>query len=243
MIMDNGQLMEKFRHVSRDLQNNLQMASRLAANIAETGARGGQELGRHLELARECWDDFSGWVLISNLENIEEARANCVLGLVDSRSKATRSFKKWRSLLQSNGVKFDISRCESVAFDTYIPYFEQLLDLLIGNAIKYSASAGHVEVSAVRAPDSVVFMINSMGPLVSKAELAHLGTKSFRSEEAKKSKVSGQGYGLYNAVRIASFLGAQLGFNPDHKSTFELDGVRYANFSVRASFPVDLGSG
>lgn len=237
-MIDSGQLLERFRSLSREIQNGLQTAQKQLEPLK----RGGEalEAGRlagTLDDISEAWQDFSGWILISTLDDLGDARTNCAPGRVDLQSKITRSKIRRKNDLERNGIKIDTSGVESLVVETYIPYFEQLLDLLVGNATKYSPRAGAVEISCSRNKSGATIAIQSVGPIVLKHEAGQLGVAGFRAENAKKLSLTGQGYGLFNCLRLADLLNASLEFRPEARSIFELGGVQYANFTAVLSLP------
>jgi signal transduction histidine kinase len=185
----------------------------------------------------EAWQDFAGWILISTLDDLGDARANCAPGRVDLQSKITRSKIRQKNDRERNGITIDTSGVESLVIETYIPYFEQLLDLLFGNAIKYSPRAGTVDISCSRTKSGATIAIQSVGPIVLKHEAGQLGVAGFRAENAKKLSLTGQGYGLFNCLRLADLLNATLEFRAEARALFETGGVQYANFTAVLSLP------
>lgn len=225
-MIESNQFLERFRTLSRDIQNSLQNLQKQTEALKKSSTP--TEIDRlsiGISEVAEYWQDFSGWVLISTLEDAEEARKNCAPGRVDIQSKITRIKHKRRRDLASIGLKLDIKGVPSIVIDTYISYFEQLLDLLISNSIKYSPKAGTIEISASIHGDICKIYFSSLGPLVANHEKAFLGTKGFRSEAAKKLPLPGDGYGLFNVNRIAELIGASTSFNPQTRTTMEFCGV------------------
>lgn len=237
-MIDSGQLLERFRSLSREIQNGLQTAQKQLEPLKR-----GREAAEATRLAgtlngiSEAWQDFAGWVLISTLDDLGDARANCAPGRVDLQSKITRSKIRRKNDLERNGITVDTSGVESLVVETYIPYFEQLLDLLFGNAVKYSPRAGAVEISCCRSKGGATIAIQSVGPIVLRHEMGQLGEAGFRSENAKKLALTGQGYGLFNCRRLADLLNASLELRPEARPIFESGGVQYANFTAVLSLP------
>lgn len=237
-MIDSGQLMEKFRHLSRNIQLGLQSGQKHVEAWKRSGDA--SEIGKLevcLNQIADAWSDYSGWVLLSTLDDIEEARANCAPGLVDLRSKIFRSKSRRQGELSSSGVKVEMDDAQSFTVETYIAYFEQALDLILGNAIKYSTRGGVIEISAVKENTGARLMVQSIGPTVLRHEVERLGEKEFRSENAVKTAVPGQGYGLYNVKRIADLIGAKVQFKADQKVLVHSGGIPQSNFSVTLLIP------
>lgn len=240
-MIESNQFLERFRTLSRDIQNGLQNLQKHTEALKKCHSPADVErISVEISEVAEYWQDFAGWVLISTLEDAEEARKNCAPGRLDIQSKIMRLKHKRRRDLSSIGLKLDTKSVPSIVVETYIPYFEQLLDLLASNFIKYSPKGGDIEISANMQGDVCKICFSSMGPLVANHEKASLGTKGFRSEAAKKLPVTGDGYGLFNVVRIAELIGASVSFNPQTRTTMDFGGVAHANFEVTISIPIAL---
>ncbi len=236
--METGQLLERFRLLSRDIQNGLQASQRQIESLKGAPNKAGiDQLSETIEKISEAWQDFSGWILVSTIDDLSEARSNCAPGRVDISSKIYRSRMRRKNDLARMGIKIDSSDIEEIVIETFIPYFEQLLDLLFGNAIKYSPKAGHIEVSGSRSPTGATLSFKSVGPLCKKIESNQLGEKGFRSENAILTELSGQGYGLYNCKKLCELLGIAIEFRPDQKILYQSNGVSYANFQVILRIP------
>jgi signal transduction histidine kinase len=239
-VIDSGQLLERFRLLSREIQNGLQTAQKQIDSLKKSRSvsSDADKVSSTLADMSEAWLDFSGWVLISTLDDLNEARANSAPGRVDLQSKLNRSKIRRKNDTARNGVSVDVTGCESIVIETYIPYFEQMLDLIFGNAIKYSSKGGAIEVACSRSKlGGATISIRSIGPVVQKHEVSSLGGLGFRCEHAKKLPVTGQGYGLFNAKRLASLIGAEIDFRTDVRVLYEIGGVSFANFSVLISLP------
>jgi signal transduction histidine kinase len=237
-MIDNGQLLERFRALSREMQNGIQTLQKQVSGLDSLkNTRDLETLQKTLKDMSDAWSDYSGWILISTLEDLKDARQNCAPGRLDIQSKFTREKNRKHSVLATKGVKLDTSGTTSIIIETYIQYFEQLLDLLISNAIKYSPKAGTVIITTERRSDLVIVHISSVGPLVAKHEQSRLGEKEFRAETARNMDVSGQGYGLYNVVRISELLEIDVQFIPSQKILFNSSGISFADFTVKLTIP------
>ncbi|HQR86184.1 MAG: hypothetical protein B7Y59_02380 [Burkholderiales bacterium 35-55-47] len=240
-MIDPNQFLERFRTLQRDIQNSLQnLQKNTEAILLDKKLPEIEKILTGINEVTEYWQDFSGWVLISTLEDANEARKNCAPGRLDIASKIHRSKLKRRRDLTNSAIKIDTSNVSSIVIDTYIPYFEQLLDLIISNCIKYSPKGGSIEITTTLIGDSCKICFSSIGPLVANHEKPSLGFKGFRSEAAKKLAVTGDGFGLFNVKRIAELIGASTSFNPQTRTTMEFGGVPYANFEVTVSVPKTL---
>lgn len=239
-MMDTGQLLERFRLLSRDIQNGLQESQKKIEHLKISSKNGEvEQLSATIEKINDAWQDFSGWILVSTIDDLSEARNNCAPGRVDVASKIYRSRMRRKKDIERMGIKVDSGDTEEIIIETFIPYFEQLLDLLFYNAIKYSPKAGYIEFGCNRSSSGATITIKSLGPLCKKNESNQLGEKGFRSENAILTRLSGQGYGLYNCRRLCKLLGINMELKPDQKVSYELNQVSYANFQVILRVPLE----
>jgi signal transduction histidine kinase len=182
--------------------------------------------------------------LISTLDDLSEAKENCAPGLISFKSKLQRLQKINRRTLGHKNIKsrdpFTIGSSDDFSVTTYIPYFEQLLDLLFQNSIKYSPVAGNIEIEISKVTTGVRLELISIGPTLSKLELARLGEKGFRGEYALKTEVMGSGFGIHNAFRLAALLNARLSFSPNSVPNYHVGGIPYSPFSASIIFPFDV---
>lgn len=85
----------------------------------------------------------------------------------------------------------------------------RVLDNLVSNAIKYS-NAGPIFVDAINDERHATVTVRDSGPGISISDQAHLFEPFFRSSEARKLGIGGNGLGLAIASRIAAGLGGSL---------------------------------
>ena len=71
----------------------------------------------------------------------------------------------------------------------------QMLDNLIGNAIKYTSKGGDVTIEMEAQPDEVIFRITDTGPGIPPADQPHIFEKFYRASNVPKG-VGGSGLGL-----------------------------------------------
>src|SRR5690606_4390292 len=107
-----------------------------------------------------------------------------------------------------------------VAVSTYITFFEQLLNLIFQNSLKYSPAGSTINDTTSNKNDSILLEISSSGPVVESTEIKSLTTKGFRADAAISSNIPGEGYGLYNCKRIAELLNIGMSFKSDSASKY-----------------------
>lgn len=240
-MLDSNQFLEKFRPLSREIQLGLQESSKLLSKL-KNGEQATEyiKLEKIIERINNDWSDFSYWVLISTLDDLNEAKKNCAPGFIDIRSKVIRSKTKSLSKADQHGVKINNSSVGEATITTYIPYFEQLLDLIFLNAVKYSPRNLEVNVSAAWKAGSLHLSVASIGPLIHKQEVQFIGNLKFRAENAIKTQKPGDGHGLFNAKKLAELLKIKIEFSASQKNKFEYGGIEHGEFCVNLIIPPNI---
>lgn len=239
-------LMERYRSVSRIIQNDIQICSKTVNNILLREKPESNQIPdikrvmEHLDNMNDAWSSFSSWMLVVTLDDLDEARINCTHGLIDVKSKITRSNKKIHRELSQKNIKINIEKNTDIVIPTYIPYFEQLLDLIIGNAVKYSNKGGEINIRYHRNKSNVSIIISSLGPMVEKFEVPFLCNDGYRGDKAKKTNELGYGKGLFIANKICNLIYAKLNFFTNSNSSFQIGNVPYSNFEVELILPDEL---
>lgn len=86
----------------------------------------------------------------------------------------------------------------------------ELLHILVDNACKYSAAGTPIEIRVDGGDDAVTVQVTDHGCGITGADLPHLFTPFFRSEETRRRGIEGAGLGLSIARRLAHLFGGDL---------------------------------
>jgi signal transduction histidine kinase len=99
---------------------------------------------------------------------------------------------------------------------------EQVLNNLIGNAIKYSPEGSEVTVSARREGDAVLITVRDQGIGISKEDQDRLFDRFYRASPERRGGATGLGLGLYVTRRVVEAHGGTVGVEsePGEGSTF-----------------------
>ena len=86
----------------------------------------------------------------------------------------------------------------------------RVLDNLLGNAIKYTAEGGRIEVNAGQGatPKFVRITVRDTGSGISPNDLPHVFERGYRGQTAD---IEGRGLGLYIASKLTALLGGTIG--------------------------------
>ena len=110
-----------------------------------------------------------------------------------------------QSLTDKHVIVLDVSDSE-LEGECDCDRIAQVLDNLIGNAIKYSPAGGMVSVTVRRSGDEVMIAVRDQGLGISKAEIDHL----FRPYARAHREIKGLGLGLYISKAIVEAHGGQI---------------------------------
>lgn len=98
----------------------------------------------------------------------------------------------------------------------------QVIDNLLGNAIKYSPEGGNIEVGGVDRGNDVVVYVRDEGVGLTEADQERVFERFYRVDSALSRKTQGTGLGLYLAKAIVEAHGGTIGVDsqPGQGSTF-----------------------
>ncbi len=90
---------------------------------------------------------------------------------------------------------------------------EQVLNNLIGNAIKYSPAGGSIRVSGRVLPDTLEITVSDEGIGIPLEEQSRIFERFYRMDDALSRRTQGSGLGLYIAKAIVEAHGGRIGVN------------------------------
>ncbi|GAA5035530.1 sensor histidine kinase [Microbacterium fluvii] len=105
-------------------------------------------------------------------------------------------------------LEADLGRDLLVGGDAF--RLRQVVDNLVGNAVKYTPRGGHVSVDAQHVGDKVRILIDDSGIGISRDDLPHVFDRYFRAKTARDSGISGTGLGMAIAREIVEQHGGRL---------------------------------
>ncbi len=114
--------------------------------------------------------------------------------------------------------------------------FEMLPFILLENAVKYSTNSQTITVKFdEKLNDYLTVSVSSYGPHVQDSELSKVFDRGFRSKYAEKSKVDGEGLGLFYVKLLCDLYGINIEVSSDQRQT-QLGDSCYSNFNVTLFF-------
>ncbi len=106
-----------------------------------------------------------------------------------------------------DGVSLDIVAQEGPEVRADSGRIQQVLDNLISNAVKFSATGGRVEVRATTTTSEWRIDVADTGMGIPASDVDHLFDRFFRASNARETRVPGSGLGLPTAKAITELHG------------------------------------
>ncbi|MGD6830866.1 sensor histidine kinase [Sutcliffiella halmapala] len=110
--------------------------------------------------------------------------------------------KKFTLLHPEFSFTFENSLKEDIMIQMADRHFEQLLIILLDNAVKYSKESTKVEIIAEKKADKFICHIKDYGIGIPKEDLKKIFNRFYRVDKARSREKGGQGLGLSIAKRI-----------------------------------------
>ncbi len=116
--------------------------------------------------------------------------------------------EKWQPYLQEKNMVMRSQIPSGTILNIDVALLNIILDNLLGNAIKYGHTGGHVD--CVWQPENATLTIRDDGPGISTAHLPRLFDRFYRADDARSAAVPGAGLGLSMVKKLTDLLGIQL---------------------------------
>ena len=197
IVAENERFRSKLlRSVSHDLRTPLTSISGNAANLMEhSGEFSREELGR---ISSDIYED-SIWLidLVENLLSITKLEEHVAIhptGEVVSDVLATAVTRAHRH--KSGHIITLEADDECLVATMDVPLILQVLDNLIGNAIKHTPDGTHIHVQDWREDDTVVITVSDDGPGIPTEDLPHIFDLFYTGQNAGADSSRSLGLGL-----------------------------------------------
>lgn len=133
----------------------------------------------------------------------------------DLRTALAAAVERARTAAETKGVRVTARAPDAAALAMFdAAALAQVLDNLVGNAVKFSPAGATVEASLAAVDGGWRMEIADEGPGVPEAERARLFQKYTRGTAAPTGGEGGSGLGLFIAKTLAERMGARVNFEP-----------------------------
>jgi signal transduction histidine kinase len=123
-------------------------------------------------------------------------------------------------------IESDFDLPQSAAVQIYRNHLEQVLIILIDNAVKYSRQRKEIHLSAATDERNVSIIVQDFGRGIAAKDVSQIFNRFYRADEARSDEdVSGNGLGLSIAHRLITEYGGQISVESaeGHGSVFRID--------------------
>jgi len=149
--------------------------------------------------------------LVENLldfSRLEQNRRHYRIEKVDTAALVHDAVELMRGEFAPHGVSFAAAGpCPACADADAV---KQILVNLLGNAVKYAAKQGPVEVGVARTDEAVRVTVADRGPGMSEEAMSRAFERFYRADDALDSETGGLGLGLSISRALARDLGGEL---------------------------------
>ena len=197
IVAENERFRSKLlRSVSHDLRTPLTSISGNAANLMEhSGEFSTQELGR---ISSDIYED-SIWLidLVENLLSITKLEEHVAIHPTGEVVSDVLSTAVSRAHRHKSGHVITLeadNECLVAMMD--VPLILQVLDNLIGNAIKHTPDGTHIHVKDRRERDTVIISVSDDGPGIPPEDLPHIFDLFYTGQNAGADSSRSLGLGL-----------------------------------------------
>jgi heavy metal sensor kinase len=199
-----GRIENAFRRVtqftadaSHELRTPISLI-RTEAEIALRKSRGNDEYRealRHILLEAERTSSLVQELLL--LARADSGRESLHLAPLDLRMTVTETVAEWCHLVESRDLRFTqtIADCDLPLLADHRA-IQQLLAILLDNAVKYTPSPGTVELSLQRRDDRAVITVRDTGIGIAEQDRTRIFERFYRADKARNREIGGAGIGL-----------------------------------------------
>lgn len=121
-----------------------------------------------------------------------------------------RVFEKLKRLSESKNINLALDDLQSCTVQGDPELLEQLLMILVENAIKYTPADGQVTISCGHNRKEAWFQVKDTGIGIAEEHLSHLFERFYRVDKARSRQLGGSGLGLSIAHSIVTAHGGRL---------------------------------
>lgn len=151
------------------------------------------------------WPSIKSCVKSSNQNHNKKCRPHVIVNVVDQTNNTNITFNVEKNSDDKYGNdNFVIDHCFSI--------MQLAPTLLIDNAFKYCNPGGYINISIERDEIQTSFSFKNLGPRLNEEELSLVWEADVRGDNAKATKIEGQGLGLF-LFRIIMDLHSHLATN------------------------------
>lgn len=151
--------------------------------------------------------------IVESLLFLSRANAEASLAALENlclSSWLPEQIEAWSDHKRAPDIFFTCANPEPGFVRAHPALLGELLNVLVDNACKYSPPGSPIEIELDRDGREALIQVKDHGRGIAEADLRHLFTPFFRSEDARRHGIDGTGLGLSIATRLARLFDGEL---------------------------------
>ena len=145
------------------------------------------------------------------LSKMEEGNSVLVMDDLDLSKEVAEQSESFKAIAVTGGKKFDTSISENVHIRGDKKTIEELISILLDNAVKYCPEGGKTKVRLARnGKYASLEVTNDTETDIPSDDMKHFFDRFYRADQSRNSETGGHGIGLSIAKAIAESHGAKL---------------------------------
>ena len=153
------------------------------------------------------------------LSRMEEEGSRLAIEKIDFSQMVLEAAESFDAPARTRGRSLTISVAPSISLECDPASMQQLLSLLLDNALKYSDQGGSIEVTLASTAKGKLLTIRNTVDSIPQGDLSRLFERFYRLDSSRNSKTGGYGIGLAVAKAIVkTHKGKITATSPDGKS-------------------------
>jgi two-component system, OmpR family, sensor histidine kinase BaeS len=176
----------------------------LAAGVFEPGPDAWRVLDEQTARLEHLVDD------LALLWRAESHDLRLHMQAIDGPALLADTAERHRALAVSRWVELVLGSIPSARVRADPVRLAQVLDNLVGNALRYTPPGGHVELGLAAAGTNVVISVRDDGPGLAPEEAARVFDRFFRSDASRSRAAGGSGLGLAISKSLVEAMGGAI---------------------------------
>jgi signal transduction histidine kinase len=116
--------------------------------------------------------------------------------------------ERFTDAAQRGTIEVEVADCENIEVETSREVLEEVVGIIVENAVNFNRPGGKVTLAARSARDIVEISIADTGIGIAKEDLPHVFDRFYRAEKSRSRETGGTGLGLAIAHDLAALIGA-----------------------------------
>jgi signal transduction histidine kinase len=119
--------------------------------------------------------------------------------------------ERFADAAQKRNVEVEVTEGESTVLETNKEALDEIVSIIVENAVKFNKQEGHVRIAANATRNDVGISIADTGIGIAREDLPHIFDRFYRGEKSRSRETGGAGLGLSIAYNLATVIGARIG--------------------------------